>query len=167
MVSPMIEVREFCSDDWKVVWNILKPVFRAGETYVFSPDITEKEAHHIWIEIPRMTYVATIADEVIGTYYIKPNQPGFGNHVCNCGYVVSTAARGKGVASLMCSHSQGEAVKMGFRAMQYNFVVSTNEGAIRLWEKHGFQIVGRIPEAFRHPQHSFVDALVMYKKLAG
>jgi len=163
--QPMIGVREFHPDDWKAVWNILEPVFRAGQTYPFSPDITESEAHKVWIETPSVTYVATIEDEVVGTYYIKPNQPGLGNHVCNCGYVVSTAARRKGIASMMCSHSQKEAVKMGFRAMQYNLVVSTNEQAIRLYGKHGFQIVGRIPEAFRHLQHSFVDALVMYKKL--
>ncbi len=163
--NPMIEIREFHPDDWTAVWKVLEPVFRAGDTYVFSPDISESEAHRVWIEIPSATYVATLEGEIVGSYYIRPNQPGLGNHVCNCGYVVSTAARGKGVASMMCSHSQIEAVKMGFRAMQYNYVVSTNDRAISLWEKHGFQVVGRVPGAFRHPQHSYVDALVRYKKL--
>jgi RimJ/RimL family protein N-acetyltransferase len=162
----MIAIREFHPDDWNAVWKVLEPVFRAGDTYVFPQEITESEAHRVWIETPIATFVAVLDGEIVGTYYIKPNLPGRGNHVCNCGYVVSAVARGNGVASTMCSHSQLEAAKMGFRAMQYNFVVSTNERAIRLWEKHGFEIVGRLPEAFRHPQHSFVDALVMYKRLS-
>lgn len=160
-------MREFRPDDWGAVWQMLEPVFRAGETYVYSPDITEDEARRVWIDAPAATFVATIDGDIVGTYYLKPNQPGLGNHICNCGYVVSPAARGKGVATAMCEHSQQTAVQMGFRAMQYNLVVSTNEGAVRLWQKLGFEIVGRIPEAFRHPQHSFVDALVMYRKLVS
>ena len=104
-------------------------------------------------------------DEVLGTYYIKPNQPDLGGHVCNCGYIVSENARGKGIASEMCEHSQHEAVRRGFRSMQYNLVVTTNEGAIRLWKRHGFEVVGTLSEAFRHPQLGYVDAHVMYKKL--
>ncbi len=161
----MIEIRRFRPSDWDSVWQILEPVFRAGETYVFSPDVTEDEARQAWVERPSATYVVTIDERVAGTYYIKPKQPGLGDHVCNCGYVVAETARGHGIASEMCLHSQATAVEEGFQAMQYNFVVSTNEGAIRLWEKHGFQVVGRIPDAFRHPKHSFVDAVVMYKKL--
>ncbi|MEW4530969.1 GNAT family N-acetyltransferase [Maioricimonas sp. JC845] len=160
-------MREFRPDDWGAVWQMLEPVFRAGETYVYSPDITEDEARRVWIDAPAATFVATIDGDTVGTYYLKPNQPGLGNHICNCGYVVSPAARGKGVATAMCEHSQQTAVQMGFRAMQYNLVVSTNEGAVRLWQKLGFEIVGRIPEAFRHPQQSFVDALVMYRKLVS
>jgi len=102
---------------------------------------------------------------VLGTYVIRPNQPGQGSHVSNCGYVVSDAARGMGVASALCEHSQQEALRMGFRAMQFNFVVSTNEGAVRLWRKMGFEIVGTLPGAFRHPRHGFVDAYVMFKQL--
>jgi RimJ/RimL family protein N-acetyltransferase len=161
----MIEIREYRSGDWDAVWQILEPVFRAGETYVFSPDITETEAHRVWVELPSGTYVATIDGDIVGTYYIKPNQPCLGDHVCNCGYAVSELARGRGMASEMCLDSQRMAISQGFRAMQYNFVVSTNEGAIRLWKKLGFQVVGTIPEAFRHPKQSFVDALIMYKKL--
>jgi len=160
-------MREFRPDDWGAVWQMLEPVFRAGETYVYSPDITEDEARRVWIDAPAATFVATIDGDIVGTYYLKPNQPGLGNHICNCGYVVSPVARGKGVATAMCEHSQQTAVQMGFRAMQYNLVVSTNEGAVRLWQKLGFEIVGRIPEAFRHPQQSFVDALVMYRKLVS
>jgi ribosomal protein S18 acetylase RimI-like enzyme len=103
--------------------------------------------------------------KVIGTYFIKANQPALGAHVCNCGYIVAENSRGKGVASKMCEHSQREAISKGFRAMQYNLVVSTNDGAIRLWKRHGFQMVGTLPKAFRHHQFGFVDAYVMYKLL--
>lgn len=118
--------------------------------------------------MPSATFVAVDEDdEVIGTYYIKPNQPALGAHVCNCGYIVAENARGHGVAAAMCEHSQREALSRDFRAMQYNLVVSTNEGAIRLWKRHGFEIIGTLPKAFRHLQLGFVDAFVMYKQLEG
>ncbi len=162
----MIEIRPFEEGDWAATWRIMLPVFRAGETYPFSPDITEEEAYALWVEMPSATFVAVDQDkEVLGTYYIKPNQPALGAHVCNCGYIVGENARSRGIASEMCAHSQREAVSRGFRAMQFNFVVSTNEGAVRLWKKHGFKIVGTLPEAFRHPMLGYVDAYVMYKQL--
>jgi ribosomal protein S18 acetylase RimI-like enzyme len=152
--------------DWPHIWAILEPVFRAGETYSFARDITEQQAHHAWMELPAKTFVCvTSADEVIGTYYLKANQPGQGSHVCNCGYVVSGNARGLGVASAMCQHSQQAARESGFRSMQFNLVVSTNEVAVRLWERHGFSIVGTLPEAFNHPSSGLVDAFVMFKHL--
>ena len=162
----MIEIRLLAEEDWNATWRIMEPVFRAGETYVFSPGITKGEAYQVWVQAPSETFVAV--DEkatVLGTYYIKPNQPGLGAHVCNCGYIVAGSARGKGVGSLMCEHSLREAAARGFRAMQYNFVIATNESAIRLWKKHGFAVVGTLPKAFRHPHRGFVDALVMYKHL--
>lgn len=162
----MIAIRPFEHSDWPSVWKIIEPVFRSGETYAFSTDISEAEARRAWIETPSVTYVAQDEEgAVLGTYYIKPNQPGLGSHVCNCGYIVAENARGRGVASLMCDHSQNEAKRLGFRAMQFNLVVSTNEGAVRLWQNLGFEIVGRLPGAFRHPRHGFVDAFVMYKRL--
>jgi len=152
--------------DWIATWRIIEPVFRAGETYPYSPDITENEAHGVWVEIPSATFVAIDeSEDIVGTYYIKANQPGIGAHVCNCGYIVSEDARGKGVASEMCKHSQHEAVDRGFRAMQYNLVVATNQGAVRLWKKHGFEVIGTLPGAFRHQQLGYVDAYVMYKTL--
>jgi RimJ/RimL family protein N-acetyltransferase len=161
-----MEIKKYDGSDWSQVWPIIELVFRAGETYAYSPEITEQEAHKIWIEMPQETYVATAGDgEILGTYYIKPNQPGLGAHVCNCGYIVSESARGKGVASRMCEHSQQVAVGLGFRAMQYNLVVSTNEGAIRLWKKLGFEVIGILPEAFKSRSAGYVDALVMYKVL--
>jgi ribosomal protein S18 acetylase RimI-like enzyme len=162
----MINIRPFEKRDWDATWRIIEPVFRAGETYAFSPDITKEEAHKAWVEVPLATFVAVDKNnDVLGTYYIKPNQPALGAHVCNCGYIVSEDARGKGIAAEMCEHSQREAVSRGFRAMQYNLVVSTNEGAVRLWKRHGFQVIGTLPKAFRHPQLGFVDAFVMYKQL--
>ena len=162
----MPTIRAFRPDDWPAVWRILRPVFRAGETYAFAPDIAEGDAHREWIEKPSATFVATIDDgRPVGTYYLKPNQPALGAHVCNCGYVVAEAARGQGIATRMCAHSQREARARGFRAMQYNLVVSTNQTAVQLWQKLGFEIVGRLPGAFRHPRLGYVDAFVMYKSL--
>ena len=162
----MTTIRTVTANDWTAIWPIIEPVFRAGETYVFSPDISEEDAHHVWIEVPQATYVAVDENGVIlGTYYIKPNQPGLGSHVCNCGYIVGSQARGRGIATLLGQHSQAEAKRLGFRGMQYNFVVSTNTVAVRLWQKLGVEIVGTLPNAFNHPTHGFVDAFVMFKQL--
>ncbi len=162
----MINIRPFEEKDWMAAWQVIEPVFRAGETYAFSPDISEEEAYRVWVEMPSTTFVAIDENnKILGTYYIKPNQPALGAHVCNCGYIVAAKARGKGIASEMCKHSQQEAVALGFRAMQYNLVVSTNERAVRLWKRHGFDVIGILPKAFRHPRLGYVDALVMYKQL--
>lgn len=163
-----MHIRPALDADWPAIWCVLEPTFRRGDTYTYAPDITEPDARHAWMTVPAATFVACSEEKdgaVLGTYVIKPNQPGQGAHVSNCGYVVSDAARGLGVASALCEHSQRQAVDMGFRAMQFNFVVSTNEGAVRLWRKLGFAIVGTLPGAFRHPQHGFVDAFVMFKPL--
>lgn len=161
-----MEIRKYLEPDWGQLWPAIEKVFRSGETYPFSPDITEPDAWKVWIDLPQETYVATAGDgEILGTYYIKPNQPGLGSHVCNCGYIVSESARGKGVASAMCEHSQQVAVEAGFRAMQYNLVVSINEVAVRLWKKQGFQVIGILPKAFKSKSAGYVDALVMYKEL--
>ena len=163
----IFEIRLIEEQDWTVAWKIIEPVFRAGETYPYSPDITEEEAYQAWVVMPDATFVVVDSgDEITGTYYIKPNQAALGAHVCNCGYIVSEKARGKGIASLMCEHSQREAVARGFLAMQFNLVVSTNSVSIHLWKKHGFKVVGTLPKAFRHAKLGFVDAYVMYKQLA-
>jgi len=164
--SGTITIRPFNENDWGPVWKIIEPVFRAGETYAFSPDITEEESRAAWISAPAATFVALDSDNIIaGTYYIKPNQPALGAHVCNCGYIVSENARGQGIAAMMCEHSLSEALKLGFRAIQFNLVVSTNEHAIRLWKKMGFSLIGTLPGAFRHAEQGFVDAHVMYREL--
>lgn len=161
-----VRIREVRDADWLAVWGLLEPVFRAGETYAVSPDICADEARRVWVDVPTATFVAVgDEDDILGTYYLKPNQAGPGDHVANCGYVVSEAARGRGVASAMCEHSQREAAARGFRGMQFNLVVSTNRGAVALWERHGFEIVGVLPGAFRHPHCGPVDAHVMFKTL--
>lgn len=161
-----MHIRRFKTEDWYSVWAIIEPVFREGETYVYAPGISESEARHIWTKIPLAAFVACDDDgSILGTYYIKPNQPGLGSHVCNCGYIVSSKAQGKGVASAMCLHSQDFAKENHFRAMQFNFVVSTNTGAVNLWTKLGFHIVGTLPKAYQHQKLGFVDALIMFKEL--
>jgi ribosomal protein S18 acetylase RimI-like enzyme len=164
--TTMRHIREYQATDWPAIWPMLQATFLAGDTYTFSPQSTEREIRVAWVEVPANTFVACDSDgRILGTYFIKPNQPGLGAHVCNCGYVVAPQAQGQGVATLMCEHSQAEAIAMGFRAMQFNFVVATNVRAIRLWEKLGFSVVGRLPGAFRHPQLGYIDALVMFKTL--
>ena len=159
-------IRKFEENDWDQLWPILEPVFRAGETYPYPTDISKEEAHQVWIEQPQETFVSVTEDgQMLGTYYIKPNQPGLGSHVCNCGYVVDENVRGSGIASNMCTHSQVMARKLGFKAMQFNLVVSTNTGAIKLWKKCGFQLIGILPKAFNHPKWAYVNACVMYKEL--
>lgn len=163
----MIHIRQYRESDWPKIWPILRTTFAAGETYTFSPDSSEAEIHAAWVEAPSATFVAMDGQgKILGSYYIKPNQPGLGSHVCNCGYVVSGNAQGRGIASLMCKHSQAQALDMGFQSMQFNCVVSTNERAVQLWKKLGFDIVGTLPKAFRHTRLGYVDAFVMYKFLS-
>ena len=160
-----MKIRPFSDHDWPDVWGIIEPVFQKGDTYAFDRDISESDAYHAWVEKPAAVFVALLDSQIVGTYYIKPNQPAQGAHVCNCGYIVDPSARGRGLATAMCQHSQREAVSLGFRAMQYNLVVSTNDGAVRLWQKLGFDIIGTLPQAFHHPVHGYVDAHVMYRLL--
>jgi L-amino acid N-acyltransferase YncA len=160
-----MNIREATQEDWIAIWPIFNEIASVGETYAYELDTTSEQAKKIWLDTPRKTYVFEENSEVLGTYYLKTNQAGPGNHVCNCGYMVSSLARGKGLATLMCEHSQSVAIELGYKAMQYNFVAASNDGAVRLWSKFGFEIVGRLPKAFNHPQEGYVDALVMYKWL--
>ncbi len=163
-----VVVRAFVDADWPATWALLEPVFRAGDTYTYAHDIDEASARRAWIDAPQATFVAVDGEgRVLGSYYLKANQPGQGDHVCNCGYVVAAAARGRGLATSLCEHSQREAVQRGFRAMQFNTVVASNVGAVRLWLRLGFDIVGTLPGAFRHPRLGEVDAHVMYKRLVA
>lgn len=147
---------------------MIEPVFRAGESFPCSPTTSKDEAYRYWVEAPRATYVAVDdADKLLGIYYIKPNQPTLGAHVCNCGYIVAETARGQGVASAMCEHSQAQAVILGFKAMQYNLVVCANEAAVHVWQKNGLEIVATLPGAFQHARLGLVDAYIMYKVLDG
>lgn len=158
-------IREAQDSDFDHIWPIFHEIVSAGETYAFPRNASREEAKDIWMVSPRRTYVAEETGQILGTYYIKTNHAGPGSHVCNCGYMVPTKSRGKGIASAMCKHSQKIAVQLGYKAMQYNIVAASNHGAVRLWSKLGFKIVGRLPKAFNHPTQGFVDAFVMYKWL--
>ena len=158
-------IREVIESDFDNIWPIFHEVASSSETYAYPRDITKEEAEKLWVKLPRKTFIAVEGNEVLGTYYIKTNQDGPGSHVCNCGYMVSSKARGKGIATMMCEHSQKTALNLGYKAMQFNFVASSNKSAIKLWDKLGFKTVGRLPKAFHHPKLGYVDALVMYKWL--
>ncbi|HEY5759833.1 MAG TPA: GNAT family N-acetyltransferase [Steroidobacter sp.] len=160
-----MNIREATKTDFEQVWPIFQEIAMAGETYTYAPGITKEQAYTAWVETPRKTFVFEEQGVILGTYFIKTNQGGHGDHVCNCGYMVSSAARGRGLATAMCEHSQAVARQLGYQAMQFNFVVATNESAVKLWNKLGFDTVGRLPKAFRHPSKGLVDALVMYKWL--
>ena len=162
----MLDIKLAQDAHFEEIWSILHAVLKTGDTYPFNPQTTKAEAFQIWMKHPRATYVAYAADEMVGTYYIKPNQPGLGSHVCNAGYMVAPKARGQGIGRAMCKHSLDEARKLGFKAMQYNLVVCTNTGAVKLWQDLGFEIIGTLPKSFNHQQKGYVDALVMYQWLA-
>ncbi|MEM1383763.1 MAG: GNAT family N-acetyltransferase [Pseudomonadota bacterium] len=152
--------------DHAAIWAILQPVFRAGETYCIDPQISEAAALAYWCGSPRRVFIAAGREgAVLGTYYLTPNQPGGGAHVANCGFATAAAAQGQGIARAMLTHALDTARDAGFHAMQFNFVVQTNGRAVALWQRHGFEIVGRLPGAFRHPAQGYVDALVMYRVL--
>lgn len=160
-----MHVRLARTSDAPAIWRIIGPTIRAGETYALERDMSEAEALAYWMGGDRETFVADDAGEILGTYYMRPNHAGGGRHICNCGYMTDAAATGRGVARAMCRHSLDHARQRGYRGMQFNFVVSTNERAVVLWQSFGFEIVGRLPEAFRHPMRGYVDALVMFRRL--
>ena len=160
-----LRVRPYDSADAQAVWRILAPVLRAGETYALPRDMREADALDWWTSAEKETFVAEDDGGVAGTYYLRANQAGGGAHVANCGYMTAADAAGKGVARAMCLHSLERARTRGFRAMQFNFVVATNTRAVALWRSLGFDTVGRLPGAFDHPTHGFVDALVMFREL--
>ena len=158
-------IRPARAEDAAALWSIIGPTIRAGETYALDPQMSEADALAYWMGADKEVFVAEEDGSILGTYFIRPNQAGPGGHVCNCGYMTRADATGRGIARRMCQHSLDLARARGYRAMQFNFVVSTNERAVRLWESLGFQTVGRLPLAFRHPTHGYVDALVMFQPL--
>jgi ribosomal protein S18 acetylase RimI-like enzyme len=158
-------IRPFHEKDADALWAILEPIFRAGETYPQLRDMDRESALAYWLSSPHEVFVAEDHGEIVGTYFLQANQKGGGAHVANCGYITAPRATGRGVARAMCAHSLDRARERGFRAMQFNFVISTNERAVRLWQSFGFEIVGRLPKAFLHPTLGYVDAFVMYRHL--
>lgn len=160
-------IRQATGADFDALWPLLRGVFRAGDTYAVDPNISKDAAQDYWMGQATAAYLAQNDSGIVGTYYIKTNQPGGGAHICNCGYIVAPAARGQGLAREMCRHSQNAARDLGYRAMQFNFVLASNTGAVHLWDQLGFVTLGTIPDAFNHPKAGLVDAYIMYKSLAN
>jgi ribosomal protein S18 acetylase RimI-like enzyme len=158
-------IRPAAAADDDALWRILEPVFRAGETYPIPRDVSRAEALAYWHTSGHAVFVAEDEGWIVGTYYLRANNRGGGAHVANCGYMVAADAMGRGVARGMCAHSLARARERGFAAMQFNFVIASNERAVRLWQSCGFAVVGRLPGAFRHPRLGDVDAYVMHRTL--
>jgi ribosomal protein S18 acetylase RimI-like enzyme len=164
-MTPDLTIRPAPAADDDAIWAILEPVFRAGETYPIPRDISRADALAYWRTPGHEVFVAEQDGTIVGTYYLRANQRGGGAHVANCGYMTATGATGRGVARAMCLHSLAAAQARGFTAMQFNFVVATNERAVRLWQACGFEIAGRLPGVFQHPRLGFVDALILLRRL--
>ena len=160
-----MKIRKATQADYDQVWEIFKTVISTGDTYVFDPNTAKEDLQKHWFADYMDTFVVEEQGKILGTYIIKPNQIDLGNHIANCSYMVSPNAQGKGVGKLLCEHSIAFGKEKGYRAIQFNIVVSTNIAAVKLWQKYGFQIIGTTPEAFRHQSLGFVDAYIMYKRL--
>jgi L-amino acid N-acyltransferase YncA len=161
----MVEIREATVANRDAIWDIFREVVAASDTYAFDPGMSRQDALGYWFQANTRTYIAESSGRILGTYLLRPNQSGGGSHVANAAFMVARDARGQGIGRAMGEHCLSEARRLGFRAMQFNFVVSTNESAIRLWEQLGFKIVGTLPGAFRHPEKAYVDVYVMYRSL--
>lgn len=162
---PNLDFRIANPTDHKALWEIIRPIIRKGGTYVFSPDSSEQEMMEYWMGTDKSTYVAEMEGKIVGTFYLKPNQPGLGSHVCNAGFMVDEKESGKGIGRKMGLFALEEAKKSGYLAMQFNFVISTNQPAVKLWLSLGFDIIGEIPEAYRHPEKELVAVYVMFRRL--
>ena len=162
---PPLLLRRATDADWPAIWSIFRAVVATGDTYAYAPDIPEADARRAWMGPGLATYVAERGGEVVGTYALKPNQPALGGHVANAGYMVRADAFGGGVGTAMGEHSLAEARAAGYRAMQFNAVVSTNTRAVALWQRLGFAVIGRVPEGFRHRELGYVDLLIMHRRL--
>jgi L-amino acid N-acyltransferase YncA len=161
----VLTIRPATETDHGIIWKIFHEVVATGDTYAFDPKISRDDALAYWFRADTHTYVAEKDREIVGTYTLRPNQAGGGAHVANAAFLVAANARGQGIGRAMGEHSLSEARRLGFRAMQFNFVVSTNESALRLWQQLKFKIVGTLPGAFRHPTKGYVDVYVMFRSL--
>lgn len=164
-MSDALVIREIDAAEFDKVWPLFQSVIAGGDTYSYPPDMPFEEARALWAEPPNRTYVAERDGRIVGCYRLSTNRPGLGDHVANCGYMVAADMRGQGIASAMCRHSLDEARRAGFTAMQYNYVVASNTTAVKLWQRHGFSIVGTVPRAFRHAARGPTDIHVMHRFL--
>ena len=161
----MIEIRAATQSDKPMIWRIIEPIIASGDTYVFSSETPRDEMLDYWFAPDKHVYVAEQDGKILGTFWLKPNYPGLGSHVCNAAYMVSPDAAGRGIGRKMAEFSLDEARRLGFKAMQFNFVVSSNTAAVKLWQSIGMQIIGEIPDAFDHRELGLTNAYVMYRKL--
>lgn len=161
----MTTIRTAIESDRPAVWQIIKAVIATGDTYVFDPDSPESEMVDYWFSPEKYVYVAEADGSIVGTFWLKPNQPGLGSHVCNAAYMVAPDAAGKGIGRRMGEYSLDEARRLGFSAMQFNFVVKSNIAAVRLWQSIGMEIIGEIPNAFNHNRDGLTNAYIMYREL--
>lgn len=161
----MINIRIARDEDREAIWRILEPIVRAGDTFALPRDLEREGGLAYWLGAGHEVFVAEMDGVIVGSYYLRANQRGGGAHIANCGYMTGVNLRGKGIAAAMCEHSLVRAKERGFRGMQFNFVVSTNERAVELWKRYGFEVLAKLPGAFEHPEMGFVDALVMWREL--
>ena len=161
----MAEIRKATEADKPAVWRIIKAVIAGGDTYVFDPATPEEEMLTYWFSPEKHAYVAEENGEILGTYWLKANQPGLGDHIGNGAYMVSPDAKGKGIGKLMALHSIEEGRRIGYHAIQFNFVVRSNTVAVNLWKSVGFEIIGEIPDAIRHSKNGLTNAYIMYRRL--
>ncbi|WP_020528856.1 GNAT family N-acetyltransferase [Flexithrix dorotheae] len=160
-----MKIRKAKTSDYDNVWKIFSRVIETGDTYVFDPKTPKSDLGKHWFADYMQTFVVEENETILGTCIIKPNQIGLGNHIANCSYMVSPEAQGKGIGKMLCEHSLKIAREMGFKGIQFNIVVSTNEGAVKLWKKFGFEIIGTTPKGFRHSKLGFVDTFIMFRSL--
>jgi L-amino acid N-acyltransferase YncA len=165
MRDAALVLRRATDADWPAIWSIFRAVIATGDTYPYDPDMAEADARRTWIGPGLATYVAERGGDIVGTYVLKPNQAALGAHVANAGYMVRPGTFGRGIGTKMGEHSLDEARAAGYRGMQFNAVVSTNERAVALWRRLGFQVIGTVPEGFRHRERGYVDLLIMYRRL--
>jgi GNAT superfamily N-acetyltransferase len=160
-----LKIRLATQTDWPAIWKIFRSVVQGGDTYAFPAELDEESALTIWFTAGAQVFVAEREGRVVGTFFVKPNQPGLGSHIANAGFMVDPETHGAGIGRAMGEFALSWAKEQGYQAMQFNFVVSTNTGAVALWRKLGFAIIGTIPKGFRHAQLGYVDVYVMYREL--
>jgi ribosomal protein S18 acetylase RimI-like enzyme len=161
----MLTIRKAEDADRAAIWQIIKAVIAGGDTYVFAPDSPKEEMMEYWFAPDKHNYVAVDeGGEVIATFWLRANQPGLGKHVANAAYMVSPNAQGRGIGKQIGLWSLEEAKRLGFEAMQFNFVVSSNSAAVKLWRAIGFEIIGEVPDAM-YAKNGLTNAYIMYRKL--
>jgi len=164
LARPEPAFRRANDGDWPAVFEIFSAVTAGGDTYPYAPGLDEAEARRIWVAPENTVFVAVHEGQTVGTAYLRANMPGLGDHICNAGWMIDPTQQGKGIGRQFAEHVMTEATQMGYRAMVFNAVVATNP-AVKLWQSLGFEIVGTVPDAFRHVHEGLTPVHVMYRRL--